>query len=75
LPGSNARDVAREKIFSKFKELIKYRRENGGDKEYNDVLEELMKGKYESGIKLPEEHICGILLGGLFAGKIFFLFR
>jgi sterol 14alpha-demethylase len=69
LPGSKGRDLAREKIFSKFKELIKLRREKGNETEYGDTLGELMNGYYKSGEKLPDDHICGILLGGLFAGQ------
>lgn len=67
LPGSKERDQAKEKIFSIFKELIQLRRKNPGD--YGDTLELLMNGYYKSGEKLPDDHICGILLGGLFAGE------
>lgn len=67
LPGSKQRDIAKDKIFSIFKELIELRRKNPGD--YGDALELLMNGTYKSGEKLPDDHICGILLGGLFAGE------
>jgi len=49
--------------------LIKFRREKGEGVEYGDTLEELMKGYYKTGEKLSDDHICGILLGGLFAGE------
>jgi len=68
LPGATARDAARTRIFTVFKEIIKARRSNP-DVDRDDTLELLINAKYKNGQSIPDDHICGILLGGLFAGE------
>lgn len=67
LPQSK-RDTAKNRISAIFKELIGIRR-NQPDKRYDDVLDNLMHNEYKSGKPVPDDHIVGILIGGLFAGQ------
>ena len=65
---SKQRDVACKKVFQIFQALIDERRKNM-DEVHEDVLDTLIRSTYKSGEKLPDAHICGILLAGLFAGQ------
>jgi sterol 14-demethylase len=68
LPGASARDAAKARVFQVFKKIIDKRRANP-DADHDDTLQLLLNGKYKTGEPIPDDHICGILLGGLFAGE------
>jgi sterol 14-demethylase len=67
LPQSK-RDRARKKIGEIFKELIEIRKKQP-EKRYDDVLDTLLHSEYKSGTPIPDDHIVGILIAGLFAGQ------
>jgi sterol 14-demethylase len=62
------RDHARGKVGEIFQELIDTRRQNP-EKRYDDVLDTLLNNEYKSGEPVPDSHIIGILIAGLFAGQ------
>lgn len=62
------RDRATKKVFAVFQQLIDQRRKDPS-KKYDDVLDSLINGTYKNGTAVPDSHICGILLAGLFAGQ------
>jgi sterol 14-demethylase len=61
------RDRARNEIYKLFSELIEKRRKNPDLEQ--DVLNAMLDARYKDGEKLPDSHIIGILLAGLFAGQ------
>jgi len=70
MPSSFTRNKAVKEVYSIFKSLMAERRKNPDAAAGNqDVLELLMQAQYRNGKKVPEAHICGILLAGLFAGQ------
>lgn len=70
MPSSFSRNKAVKEVYQIFTELINERRKNPEKAEGNqDVLEILMNAQYRDKVKVPDSHICGILLAGLFAGQ------
>lgn len=71
LPSNISRNRARQAVSSVFRELIKTRKEQMSRREEvsQDVLTELLRGRYKTGERLPAEHVIGILIATLFAGQ------
>lgn len=67
-PNHKRRDKAQKAMVELFKGVIKQRRESGVSQD--DSLQTFMDAKYkDTGKHIPDEHICGLLIGLLFAGQ------
>eukprot|EP00817_Percolomonadidae_sp_ATCC50343_P004640 CAMPEP_0117423666 /NCGR_PEP_ID=MMETSP0758-20121206/4233_1 /TAXON_ID=63605 /ORGANISM="Percolomonas cosmopolitus, Strain AE-1 (ATCC 50343)" /LENGTH=398 /DNA_ID=CAMNT_0005206969 /DNA_START=195 /DNA_END=1391 /DNA_ORIENTATION=+ len=71
IPGipQKKRDVSVKEIRHIFQQLIDYRKAHPEDDVEKDPLHTLLRATYRSGKPVPEEHMIGILLAGLFAGQ------
>lgn len=72
LPGMNSTRHARQEMGKMFQKIIDERRQEGGE-EHEDIVQTLMNAAYKSGENVPDEHIKGLMVGLMLAGKNFLL--
>lgn len=72
IPPHWKRDRARERVTQIFKSFIKSRRNRPeSEPKPDDMLQNLMESEYKGGVSLDDATICGLLIGLLFAGRVF----
>ncbi|KKK12588.1 14-alpha sterol demethylase Cyp51B [Aspergillus rambellii] len=69
LPHNQKRDAAQKKLTETYTEIIKARREAGGEKDSEDMVWNLMSCIYKNGTPIPDEEIAHMMIALLMAGQ------
>lgn len=69
LPQNRRRDIAQRKMTQVYTDIIKERRANGGAKESEDMLWNLMRSAYKDGTPVPDTEIAHMMIALLMAGQ------
>lgn len=69
LPHNRKRDYAQRKMAQTYTEIVKARREAGGQKDSDDMIWNLMGSVYKNGTPVPDMEIAHIMIALLMAGQ------
>lgn len=69
LPQNRKRDRANRKMTETYLEIIKDRRENGTEKDSEDMIWNLMSSVYKNGTPIPELEVAHMMIALLMAGQ------
>lgn len=69
LPHNRKRDYAQRKMAQTYTEIVKARREAGGQKDSDDMIWNLMGSVYKNGTPVPDVEIAHIMIALLMAGQ------
>ncbi|KAJ5898626.1 Eburicol 14-alpha-demethylase [Penicillium tannophilum] len=69
LPHNRKRDAAQKKMTETYMEIIRERREAGGEKKEEDMVWNLMSCVYKNGIPVPDEEVAHMMIALLMAGQ------
>ncbi|KAI9924159.1 hypothetical protein ASPWEDRAFT_38432 [Aspergillus wentii DTO 134E9] len=69
LPHNRKRDAAQKKMTETYMEIIKERRQAGGEKDSEDMVWNLMSCEYKNGIAVPDEEVAHMMIALLMAGQ------
>lgn len=69
LPHNRRRDAAHRKMTETYTDIIRKRREEGGEKDSEDMVWNLMSCVYKNGTPVPEEEIAHMMIALLMAGQ------
>lgn len=69
LPHNRKRDAAQKKLTETYMDIIRARREAGGEKNSEDMVWNLMSCVYKNGTPIPDEEIAHMMIALLMAGQ------
>lgn len=69
LPHNKKRDYAQKKMAQTYTEIIKARREAGGEKDSDDMIWNLMSCVYKDGTPVPDVEVAHMMIALLMAGQ------
>ena len=69
LPHNRKRDAAQKKMTETYMEIIRERREAGGEKNEEDMVWNLMSCVYKNGNPVPDEEVAHMMIALLMAGQ------
>jgi sterol 14alpha-demethylase len=69
LPQNRRRDIAQKKMTQLYTDIIRARRENGGESDSKDMMWNLMNSAYKDGTPVPDHEIAHMMTGLLMAGQ------
>ncbi|KAJ5156535.1 hypothetical protein N7492_009338 [Penicillium capsulatum] len=69
LPHNRKRDAAQKKLTETYMDIIRARREAGGEKNSEDMVWNLMSCVYKNGKPIPDEEIAHMMIALLMAGQ------
>ena len=69
LPHNKKRDFAQRKMAQTYLEIIKARREGGGNKDSDDMIWNLMDSVYKDGTPIPDLEVAHMMIALLMAGQ------
>ncbi|KAL8831372.1 MAG: hypothetical protein Q9191_000898 [Dirinaria sp. TL-2023a] len=69
LPHNRKRDIAQRKMAQTYTEIIKARREAGGEREREDMIWNLMSCVYKDGTAVPDVEVAHMMIALLMAGQ------
>ncbi|KAL8873916.1 MAG: hypothetical protein Q9174_000692 [Haloplaca sp. 1 TL-2023] len=69
LPHNKKRDYAQKKMAQTYTEIIKARREAGGEKDSDDMIWNLMSCVYKDGTAVPDVEVAHMMIALLMAGQ------
>jgi len=69
LPQNRKRDSAQRKLAQTYMDIVKARREGGGEKDTEDMIWNLMSSVYKNGSSVPDMEIAHIMIALLMAGQ------
>jgi cytochrome P450 len=69
LPHNRRRDIAHKKMVETYTEIIKKRREAGGEKDSQDMIWHLMSSRYKDGTAVPDYQVAHMMIALLMAGQ------
>ncbi|KAL8949318.1 MAG: hypothetical protein Q9222_004557 [Ikaeria aurantiellina] len=69
LPHNKKRDLAQKKMAQTYTEIIKARREAGGEKDSDDMIWNLMSCVYKDGTPVPDVEVAHMMIALLMAGQ------
>lgn len=69
LPHNRKRDAAQKKMTETYMDIIRERREAGGEKNSEDMVWNLMSCVYKNGTPIPDEEVAHMMIALLMAGQ------
>ena len=69
LPHNKKRDFAQQKMAQTYMEIIKARREGGGNRDSEDMIWNLMDSTYKDGTPIPDIEVAHMMIALLMAGQ------